>query len=367
VSPTFTIGRIAGIRIGLNWSWLVVFALITWSLAASVFPSEDPGLSNGSYLVMGLAAALLFFGSLLLHEAGHALEARREGMEIEGITLWLFGGVARFRGAFPSAGAEFRIAIAGPLVSLVLGLAFVGIALESSFSKPLDSITSWLGYANLFLLVFNLVPALPLDGGRVLRAGLWRIRGDFVWATRIAAEVGQAIGGGMIALGSLLVFLTTAWNGLWLAFLGWFLLSAARAEGRFARVREALGARRVADVMIRAPLTVEPDDTVEELMTKVGMNGGQRVFPVTVGSQVLGLIPLTWAVSVPRDEWVWRHIAEGLVPLKVALVLRPDSELFEATEELAAHPLHAGIVLAGNRLVGFLSLEDVERVLPLLG
>lgn len=364
MSPTFTIGRIAGIRIGLSWSWLVVFALITWSLSARVFPSEDPGLSNGSYLAMGLTASLLFFGSLLMHELGHALEARHEGMTIEGITLWLFGGIARFRGAFPSAGAEFRIAIAGPLVSLALGVAFSGIALESSFTKPVDGVTAWLGYINLLLLVFNLVPALPLDGGRVLRAALWRIKGDFVWATRIAAAVGQAIAGGMIALGILLVLFTTAASGVWLAFLGWFLLSAARAEGRFARVQEALRGRRVADLMVRAPLTVEPDDTVEKLMIKVATNGGQRVFPVVLGNRVLGIVPLTWAAGVPHADWVWRQIGEGLVPLRGALVLQPEAELLETTRDLAEHPLHTGIVLEGDRLVGLLSLGDVERVLP---
>ena len=166
----------------------------------------------------------------------------------------------------------------------------------------------------LFLLVFNLVPALPLDGGRVLRATLWRIKGDFVWATRIAAAAGQAIAGGMIALGILLVLFTTAASGLWLAFLGWFLLSAARAEGRFARVQEALRGRHVADLMVRAPLTVEPDDTVEKLMIKVATNGRQRVFPVVLGDRVLGIVPLTWAAGVPHDEWVWRQIGEGLVP-----------------------------------------------------
>ena len=163
----FEIGRIAGIRISIHWSWLVVFVLITWTLADSVFPDQNPGPSDSAYLAMALAAAVLFFTSLLLHELGHAFQARREGMEIEGISLWLFGGVAQFKGMFPSAGAEFRIAIAGPLVSLAIGVVFVLGAWGLGLPAAVDGVAAWLGMINLILLVFNLIPALPLDGGRV--------------------------------------------------------------------------------------------------------------------------------------------------------------------------------------------------------
>jgi Zn-dependent protease len=163
MNGNFTLGRVGGIELRINWSWLVVFALIVWSLAAGVFPSQNPGLSDGGYAAMAVAAAFLFFASLLLHELGHARQALREGMEIDGITLWLFGGVAQFKGSFPSAGAEFRIAIAGPLVSLGLGVGFVLLAL-AGLPSAVDGVVAWLGYINLALLVFNLIPALPLDG-----------------------------------------------------------------------------------------------------------------------------------------------------------------------------------------------------------
>jgi Zn-dependent protease len=194
MGDSFQLGRIAGVRIGLNWSWLVVFALIVWTLAANIFPHHNPGLGDGAYLAMAIAAALLFFASLLLHELGHALLARREGMEIEGITLWLFGGVAKFKGMFPSAGAEFRIAIAGPLVSLALGALFVLIAWVSALPDEIDGVAAWLGYINLLLLALNLLPALPLDGGRVLRSALWQARSDVAWATHVAAMTGRAFG-----------------------------------------------------------------------------------------------------------------------------------------------------------------------------
>src|SRR5919106_4326834 len=191
---SFTLGRIAGISFGVNWSWLVVFALIVWTLATGIFPEMNPGFSDGAYVAMALVAALLFFTSLLLHEYGHALQARREGMEIEGITLWLFGGVAKFRGMFPSAGAEFRIAVAGPLVTLVIGVVFAGVAWLADLPGPIDGLVGWLGVVNLLLLVFNMLPALPLDGGRVLRAALWGARRDFAIATRLAADIGRGFG-----------------------------------------------------------------------------------------------------------------------------------------------------------------------------
>lgn len=191
----FQIARIAGIRISIHWSWIVVFVLITWTLAGSIFPDQNPGLSDGTYLAMGLAASVVFFACLLLHELGHALQARREGVEIEGISLWLFGGVTQFKGQFPSALAELRIAIAGPLVSLVLGLAFVVAAWGLGLPQEVDGPAAWLGFINLFLLAFNMIPALPLDGGRVLRSLLWYRRGDLGEATRTATSIGPRPGG----------------------------------------------------------------------------------------------------------------------------------------------------------------------------
>ena len=205
---------------------------------------------------MAVVAAILFFTSLLLHELGHAFQARREGMEIDGITLWLFGGVAQFRGMFPTAGAEFRIAIAGPLVSLVIGAAFVGLAVAIAGVEEVDGIAAWLGYINLALLVFNLLPALPLDGGRVLRSALWAARRDFSWATRVAAAIGRAFGALFIAGGLALFFFESGTSGLWLAFLGWFLFGAASEEARYAQVHRAFSGLRVRDLMVPAPSAI---------------------------------------------------------------------------------------------------------------
>jgi len=226
-----TLGRFGGVEVRLNWSLLVVFALIVWSLADGVFPSQNPGLSHGVHIAMAIAAALLFVASILLHELAHAWQARRNGIEIDGITLWLFGGVAQIKGRFPSPGAEFRVAAAGPLVSLLLGVGFVLLALLD-LPSAVDGVAAWLGYTNLLLFAFNVLPALPLDGGRILHAALWRAKGDSAWATRVASAIGQGFGYLFIALGIAMFVLQGSFSGAWLAFIGWFLLVAARQESR---------------------------------------------------------------------------------------------------------------------------------------
>jgi Zn-dependent protease len=230
MGPSFTLFRIAGIRIGVNWSWAIVFGLIVWSLADRVFPAADPGHAGGTYAAMAVVAALVFFASLLLHELGHAVRARREGVEVAGITLWLFGGVARLGGALPGAGAELRIALAGPLVTAVLAVAFAVVALAAPLPAAVGGVVAWLGYVNVILLVFNLLPAFPLDGGRVLRAARWRATGSLLAATRTAVRVSRVLALLFVVGGFALVIYGDTIGGIWLAFMGWFLLQAARAE-----------------------------------------------------------------------------------------------------------------------------------------
>ncbi|HXF97139.1 MAG TPA: site-2 protease family protein [Gaiellaceae bacterium] len=367
MESTFRLGRVAGVEIGLNWSWLVVFALIVWSLTAGVFPDQNPGLADSTYLAMGVVAAVLFFASILLHELGHALQARREGMEIEGITLWLFGGVATFRGMFPSAGAEFRIAIAGPLVSLALGVLFSALAPLSELPAAVDGVTAWLGYINLALLVFNLLPALPLDGGRVLRALLWQARGDFGWATRIAAGAGRGFGYAFIGIGVALFIFQGAFSGAWLAFLGWFLLMASASEARYLATRQALSGLRVADLMAREPACVTPGMTLGEFMDEVAWSRRFTTYPVVEGERPVGLLPFRRVARVPRREWDARRVEECMVPLAEVETLRGEEPAFEAFQRLAENELGRGLVLEDGRLVGLLSVSDVARALEVGG
>jgi Zn-dependent protease/predicted transcriptional regulator len=367
MNSSFALGRIAGIRIGVNWSWLVVFVLLVWSLASAVFPSQNEGLSDGAYIGMAVVAALLFFASLLAHELGHAIQARREGMEIDGIVLWLFGGVAQFRGSFPSAGAEFRIAVAGPLVSLAIGVVFVLLAGLVPLDPVVDGVAAWLGYINLVLLVFNMLPALPLDGGRVLRSALWAARDDFAWATRVSASIGRGFGYVFIAGGLALLIFANAFSGAWLAFLGWFLLGAASAEARHLAAREALGGLRVRDLMVRDPVVVAPDLTLGDFMDSVVWNRRYTTYPVVDDGRVVGLLPFRSVAQVPRSEWDVRRVADCMVPRERVPVLDPDAELIDALVDLSASDVNRGVVLDGGRLAGFLSITDVMRALQLGG
>ena len=364
---SFTIGRVAGISVGVNWSWLIVFALITWTLAASIFPSTNPGLADGAYVAMALIAALLFFTSLLLHEYGHALQARRDGMEIEGITLWLFGGVAKFRGMFPSAGAEFRIAIAGPLVSLALGLLFLGVPMLLNLPATVDGVLFWLGSINIALLVFNLLPALPLDGGRVLRSILWYARGEFVSATRLAAGIGRGFGYIFVAAGVALIVLASPVTGIWLAFVGWFLLQAAGAEDRYVAAREALGGLRVRDVMARDPVTAPAGITLGEFMDDVAWSRPYTTYPVTQNGEVVGLLQFRRVAEVPRAEWDTRTVRDCMIPRDEVPVVEQDDELVLAAGEVAEHEVNRALVLDAGRLVGLLSVTDVARALQMRG
>ena len=362
---SLTLGRIAGIRFGVNWSWVIVFALIVWTLATGIFPTQNPGHPDSTYTAMAIVAALLFFASLLAHEFGHALEAKREGVEIEGITLWLFGGVAKFRGMFPTAGAEFRIAIAGPLVSLVLGGIFVLLAWKASLPEVMDAVAAWLGYINLTLLVFNLLPALPLDGGRVLRSALWGASGNLGWATHVAALIGRGFGYLFIVGGVALVIWQSAYSGLWIAFIGWFLLQAAAAEDRTLLARQALRGLRVGDVVVRDPVTTSPDVSIGAFMDDIAWSARHATYPVTDNGHVVGLLPLRSVSEVPRSEWETRTVRDSMLPRDQVPVVREDDDLFDAAAEIADGDLSRALVLDGDRFVGLLSWSDVRRALEL--
>jgi Zn-dependent protease len=358
----FNIGRYGGVEVRLNWSLVVVFALIVWSLAEGVFPSQNPGLSDGAYVAMGVVAALLFLASILLHELGHSWVARHEGIEVDSIILWLFGGVSQFKGRFTSAGAEFRVALSGPLVSIGLGVLFVLIAL-ADVPSSVDGVAAWLGYINLILAAFNLLPASPLDGGRVLHAALWRAKGDYAWATRVASEIGQGFGYLFIGLGLAMFIFQGSFSGAWLAFIGWFLLQGARGEARYVATEQALAGLRVRDLMVRDPVTVDADSTIERFMDDVARSHRFTTYPVLEGGRPVGLLAFGSVAAVPRPEWNTRRARDTMIPLDEVPLLTEDEDAVEALAELSAPDANRGLVVDDGHLAGLLSITDLARAL----
>ncbi len=359
---SFSLGRVAGIEIGLNWSVLGLLALLMWTLATGIFPETNPGLGDDVHFAMAVVASLAFFTSILLHELGHALQARRDGMRIDGITLWLFGGVARFGGMFPSAGAEFRIAIAGPVVSAFLGAGFIGIALVPGIAGPVDGVASWLGFTNLALLLFNLIPALPLDGGRMLRAALWRRTGDLRRATVLASGAGRVLAMSLIGLGiAAAIFLDTV-SGVWLAFIGWFVLQAADAEARYVMASDP-GTMLVGDMMRAEVATTAPDRTLRDVAAAAGAAPGQAAYPVVEGGRVCGLLPLAALDGVPHEEWGSHRVGDLMLDRHRVPILSARDGLPAALAALGRAPVRSALVLDGEQLVGLLSDADIARAL----
>jgi len=361
-------GRIAGIEVGLHWSLGIVFALIVWTLAGQVLPAVVPDQSQSAYWLVSSIAGLLFYVSLLSHEMGHALVARRLGVHVDGITLWIFGGVARLKGDAATPGIEARIAIAGPLVSLALAILFAAatLALDATGGPPvIEGGCAWLAGSNAVLLLFNLVPAFPLDGGRLLRAWLWQRRGDRYSATSGAAWLGRMCAFLMIGLGLLEVFTQGALSGLWLIFLGWFLMSAARSEAAQVMMRGALDGLRVGDVMSRDPSVAPGWITVDEFMRSYAP--GQRAaaaYPLkTFDGALDGVVTLTRLAQVPQAERHMRRVRDYGTGMDEIATVTPSEPLTAVLDRLSASDDGQMLVMDDGKLVGTLSTSDVNRAL----
>ena len=367
MESSFTLFRVRGIRVGANWSWLFVFAFIIYTLTHQ-FSSTYPGLSRGSYIGMAIVAGMLFVVSLLLHELGHAFRALREGMEIEGITLWFFGGVARFKGMFKSAGAEFRIAVAGPIVSAVICAVFAAatMLLNRADAPPqVVGVTNYIAVINAILLAFNMIPALPLDGGRVFRAYLWYRQGSFTSATIAAARTARVIAGALIAFGLLTYIQGAGLSGLWMSFIGWFLLQAAQGEAAFARLRAGLRDVRVRDVMTPDPLVVTPDQRLDEFIDEFAHARGRSTFPV-VGDdgRPIGLVSLRMAGAVARDERASKTVRDVMTPPERMPIVSPEDEVLDVLPQLQQPPGRA-VAVDNGHLVGIVSGSDIARALEI--
>lgn len=355
---TIPLGRIFGIPIGLDYSWFLIFGLLTWTLAVSYFPSEFQNWPTAQYWIIGAVTAVMLFVSVLLHELGHSVVALRYKIPVRSITLFIFGGVSQIGAESPSAAAEFWIAIAGPIVSLALAGFFGLLQPVVSGIAPLLALTKYLAYINGSLFLFNLIPGFPLDGGRVFRAIVWSMTHSLRRATLVAANVGRGIAYLFIFVGVWQMFTGNFGNGLWIAFIGWFLESAAVAQVQQQRIQEVLAGRPVSQVMSRNYATIPVDITLQQLVDHHILGNGQRSFIVKQGDHAVGLLTLHHLKKVPRDQWPTVTVAQAMLPLAQTKSVRPDADLWAALEEMDRDGVNQLLVTSGGQLAGILSRED---------
>jgi Zn-dependent protease/CBS domain-containing protein len=364
VEASLRFGRIRGIEIGIHYTWLIAFALLAYSLAAGVFPVWYPDWTQGLYWSIGAISSLLLFASVLAHELGHSLVAQARGIRVVRIVLFIFGGVAQIADEPRRAFDEFVIAIAGPLVSFVIGiLGLLSWPLVNPISEPAGAILHYLGYANLLLVAFNLIPAYPLDGGRVLRAILWGALGSIYRGTRIASRIGIGIGFLFIAVGIFLAFRAPL-QGIWLVAIGWFLQNAAQQAYQQLLARRWFEGITVGRVMAPAPWAIEPDRTIDELVDAL-LRYNTRSFPVVEDGRLVGIVTITDVSHAPRDEWAIRQVRDLMTPWERLIVATPDTDLETVLEAMVERDIHQVPVVQGHTLIGWLTRNAVLHFLQL--
>ncbi len=354
------LGRIFGIEIGLHYSWFLIALLIAFSLS-SQFHTTNPRWGDGLILTLSIATALLFFVSLLLHELAHSLVATSQGLPVREITLFALGGVSQIEQEPTSAKNEFWMAFVGPLTSAIIGL-FCTLAarlLGHPSTDPWMAMLKWLGYINLALAVFNMIPGYPLDGGRVLRAILWWKTGNAERSTELAAKTGQAVAFGFIALGIFQYFSGAGIGGLWTAFIGWFLLQAARESYARVTMAHALRGVRVADVMTRDCPTVDGWLNLQNFVEQELLRTGRRCFMVLEKGTVAGLVTPHEIKGVERAKWPFTTLSDVMRPLDAVQSVTPDVPVVSALEIMSRNDLNQLPVISSGKLEGLLSRAEV--------
>ncbi|MBL8097352.1 MAG: site-2 protease family protein [Anaerolineales bacterium] len=361
------LGRILGVPIGLDYSWFLIFGLVTWSLASSYFPAEFADWPVAQYWIVGAITALLMFASVVLHELGHAVVAQFYKIPVRSITLFIFGGVARISAEPPSATAEFFIALAGPATSMALAVLFGLLQPLAGAFEPLLAVFRYLAYINASVAIFNLIPGFPLDGGRVFRAIVWAASHNLRQATLIAAYLGRAIAYLLIAFGVWQLFVGQFGTGLWIAFVGWFLENAASAQIQQQTLHDLLSGHRVADVMRRDYVAVSPGSNLEQVMTEHFLTSGRRSLVVEREKKVVGLLTAQAARKIPRMAWPTTTVTEAMIPTDLMKRIRPDAKLVDALLAMDRDGVCQLPVMVGDTMQGLLGRDDVIGLLGTLG
>jgi len=378
MKSSFRLFRIAGIDIGIHYTWIFIFILISWSLAQGVFPQQHPDQLKAINWVMGIITALLLFVSVLLHELAHSLVAKARGMGVSSITLFIFGGVSNLEEEPEKPRTEFAMAIVGPLTSLVLGIicwgvvsfltgtrvSFLDLFGGSQYQTNVESVIGYLAWINITLAIFNLIPGFPLDGGRVLRSILWGSTGNLVKATSTAGRVGQFIGWAMIAFGLYQALSGNFLGGLWIAFIGWFLNTTADASRKEITLRERLSHIKVRELMNPDIVTIRPETIVEEMVMNIFRKQHGRAVPVCQDGRLIGIATITDVKKIPQDKWASTPVKQMMTTGPLYTV-SPEDNLNTALGLIAQHDINQVLIKEQDRCVGVLSRADIIHLIQM--
>jgi Zn-dependent protease/CBS domain-containing protein len=357
---SFRLGKIAGIDIYAHLSWFIVLVLLTWSLASGWFVQLFPGWSTPTYWITAFISALLLFVCVLLHELAHSLVAQVHELAVKNITLFIFGGVATIEEEMKRPGIEFQIAVMGPITSLCLAaIAFLLAWPFRGGTSPTEAVLDYLAASNFLLGVFNLIPGLPLDGGRVLRSIAWKITGNIQKSTRIASYAGQAMAFVFILLGLAAFFTGSFFNGLWSIFIGWFLLNAAQTANTQTLLQNTLQGVPVDKVMNPRPVAVPANISLQKLVDEYFVPQGLQAAPVAQGEYLAGLITLTDIARVGRERWAYTPVGHVMRLLEQVYVTTPEQPLHDLLEVMVTRGINQIPVVQDGRLVGLLSRESI--------
>ncbi|WP_296422900.1 site-2 protease family protein [Yoonia sp.] len=364
-----TIFSLFGYDIKVDVSWFFIAALVVWSLAGGYFPSVVPDASTSQIVVLAVLAMLGLFASLILHELSHSLVARRCGVTIKGITLFIFGGVAELASEPPTAGTEFWIALAGPAASLALAFVFwiaAAVAQVAEMPASILALLSYMALANLILGIFNMLPAFPLDGGRVLRAVLWNRSGDQLRATEKATAIGSVFAYLLIGLGSLDVVVSGQFGGLWIVIIGLFILASGKNAYQNMRIHAALRDKTVSEIMTPRPLTISPDETLQTLVDHYILSRRVGFVPVVEGTRVLGYIDVAVLSKIDREHWPRTAVGDVYVEARANNMVAPTDNAEAVLSRIATGPQRKFLVVSDGQLRGVITLSDLIGYLSLL-